>query len=65
MQTLSARAALVAPLVDALVELRTEARQAGNWERADHIRDRLLALGVELADSADGRTAHRLPRRTS
>ncbi len=65
MQTLSARAALVAPLVDALVELRTEARQAGNWERADHIRDRLLALGVELSDSADGRTAHRLPRRTS
>jgi cyanophycinase-like exopeptidase len=62
MRTMSERAALVAPLVDALVELRTRARQAGNWEQADQIRDRLLALGVELSDSADGRTAHRLPR---
>jgi cyanophycinase-like exopeptidase len=58
---LGERAELVEPLVGALVEVRAAARAAGNWTLADEIRDRLNALGVELADDADGATAFRLP----
>ncbi|HEX8940279.1 MAG TPA: hypothetical protein VF763_08950 [Candidatus Limnocylindrales bacterium] len=46
----------VAPFVDALVEQRLAARTARDWAAADAIRDRLLAAGVELHDTADGTT---------
>ena len=44
-------AALVAPFVDALIDLRTRARTAGDWEAADAIRDRLEVAGIELHDA--------------
>ncbi len=49
-------AALVAPFVDALIDLRTQARTAGDWQAADALRDRLQAAGVELHDAPDGTT---------
>jgi hypothetical protein len=44
----------LAPFVDALLAERLRARDAGDWSAADTIRDRLLAAGVELHDTADG-----------
>ena len=41
-------------LVDLLLEVREEEREAGNYETADSIRDRLEALGVEVQDTDDG-----------
>ncbi len=57
---LGAQAHMVEPLVGALLELRALAREKGDWTLADQIRDRLLSLGVELSDAADGTTAYRL-----
>jgi cysteinyl-tRNA synthetase len=48
---LAERAELVGPLTDTLVEIRRAARTGRDWEVADSIRDRLLALGLELQDS--------------
>jgi cyanophycinase-like exopeptidase len=48
--------ATVDPLVDALVELRTRAREAHDWALADLIRDRLAEAGVEVRDGAQGST---------
>lgn len=48
--------AAVAPFVDALVELRRRAREAGDWEAADVIRDRLVTSGVAVHDTPDGTT---------
>jgi cysteinyl-tRNA synthetase len=39
---------------EALLAEREEARAAGDFERADEIRDRLAELGWEVRDSADG-----------
>ncbi|GAB7095857.1 cysteine--tRNA ligase [Halolamina litorea] len=41
-------------LVELVLDLREEEREAGNYERADDLRDRLEALGVEVEDSDDG-----------
>jgi hypothetical protein len=46
----------VDPLVEALLDLRTRARDARDWATADLIRDRLIAAGVEVRDGADGST---------
>jgi cyanophycinase-like exopeptidase len=54
------QAGLVEPLIDALLELRTDARARGDWRTADEIRARLLALGIEIADRPDGATTYRL-----
>jgi len=43
-------------LVKLLIEMRTEARAAKDFSRADEIRDRLAALGVALEDRGDGTT---------
>ncbi|MFL5680988.1 MAG: hypothetical protein ACJ77B_10350 [Chloroflexota bacterium] len=51
---LTNRAALVTPLIDALVAARASARSRGDWAAADEVRDALLALGVELHDAPDG-----------
>lgn len=48
------RRALVAPLVDALVAARQQARAERQWAVADVLRDALVAGGITLADSADG-----------
>ena len=41
-------------LVQMLIEVREEARQARDWGRADAIRDRLLEIGVSLEDGPQG-----------
>ncbi len=58
---LSERADLLEPMIDLLLELRSEARRAGDYARGDAIRQRLNELGVEVTDSADGTADYRLP----
>lgn len=48
--------AQLAPLVDLLIDLRSQARAARNWALADEVRDRLAALGIVLEDSRDQTT---------
>jgi cysteinyl-tRNA synthetase len=50
---------LTAPLLDLLVQLRTQVRKQKNFQLADEIRNRLAALGVVLEDRPDG-TAWRI-----
>ena len=45
---------VVAPFVDALIELRDRAREQGSWTLADTLRDRLTAAGIEVRDTPDG-----------
>jgi len=45
---------LVEKLVKLVLELREQEREAGNYERADELRDELDALGVTVEDSEDG-----------
>ena len=52
--------ALAADLVELVLEIREREREAGNYDRADELRDELQALGVEVGDSAEGPT-YRLP----
>lgn len=42
--------------IESLIEERSQARAAKNWDRADEIRDTLREMGVELKDSPDGTT---------
>ncbi|MDT7713697.1 MAG: hypothetical protein QOG46_2567 [Pseudonocardiales bacterium] len=44
----------VAPLVEALIELREQAREQGSWTLADSLRDRLTAAGIEVRDTPTG-----------
>lgn len=41
-------------VVKMLIEMRNEARANKNWALSDEIRDRLLALGIQLKDGKDG-----------
>ena len=43
-----------AAAIEGLIEDRKNARKDGNFERADEIRDELLAKGIELEDSREG-----------
>jgi len=43
-------------VVDLVLDIREEEREAGNYERADDLRDRLEALGVTVEDTDDGAT---------
>jgi hypothetical protein len=45
---------VVAPFVDALLELRDRAREQSSWTVADAVRDRLTAAGIEVRDTPDG-----------
>ncbi|HUR18703.1 MAG TPA: hypothetical protein VMZ51_07190 [Acidimicrobiales bacterium] len=47
------------PWVELLLELRASAREAGRYDNADLIRDRLVSLGLEVKDAPEG-TAWRL-----
>ena len=47
---------VVGPFVDTLLEARREARDQKRWGDADQLRDRLVALGVEVQDSPQGTT---------
>jgi len=52
----------LSPAETALLEERATARGARDWARADELRDRLAAAGIELADGPDGTTWHRVAR---
>ena len=54
-------AGLLDGLVQMLIGVREEARQARDWAKADAIRDRLLEMGVSLEDGPQG-TRWRLSR---
>jgi hypothetical protein len=45
---------VVGGFVDALLEARSAARTGGRYDEADRLRNRLLALGVEVRDRPDG-----------
>ena len=47
---------LAAELVELVLDVREEERAAGNYERADALRDDLEAFGVEVQDTDDGAT---------
>ncbi len=58
--TLSFSVEQVDPLIQTLIELRTEARENKDYAHADAIRDRLADLGVLLEDHSDGTTTYRV-----
>ena len=45
---------LAGELVELVLSMREQEREAGNYERADQLRDDLEALGVEVQDTDDG-----------
>jgi cysteinyl-tRNA synthetase len=47
---------LAADLVELVLGVREREREAGNYDRADDLRDALEALGVEVGDSPEGPT---------
>jgi cysteinyl-tRNA synthetase len=47
---------LAEDLVELVLDVREAEREAGNYGRADELRDELAALGVEVQDSDDGPT---------
>jgi cysteinyl-tRNA synthetase len=44
----------VRPLVDLVLELRTQARAEKRWAESDTIRDGMAAAGIEVRDTPDG-----------
>jgi hypothetical protein len=46
--------AVVGPFVEALLDARRQARADGRWADADTLRDRVVAAGVEVRDTAGG-----------
>lgn len=51
---------VVGPFVDVLLSVRDTARAERRWSDADLVRDALIALGVEVRDSASGASAWEL-----
>lgn len=45
--------------IEALIEVRTNARKEKNWAEADRIRDQLKEMGIVLEDTAQGVKWHR------
>lgn len=45
---------LVAPLVEMLLAMRTEAKARKDWAESDRIRDELTRIGIEVKDRKDG-----------
>lgn len=50
LQPLAEKSTEITPEIEGLINQRQQARDQKNWKLADEIRDRLLALGVELQD---------------
>ena len=40
--------------VEELIEMREQARKAGEWEKADDLRNKLREMGIEVADTKEG-----------
>jgi cysteinyl-tRNA synthetase len=55
-RTADGTAALAGDLVDLVLDLREAEREAGDYDRADELRDELEALGIEVQDTDDGPT---------
>jgi len=53
-------AGLEADLMQLIIDMRQEARQAKNWALADAMRDRLADLGIALEDGPEGTTWRRV-----
>ncbi len=51
---------LAGDVVELVLDIREQEREAGNWDRADDLRDELEALGIEVQDTDEGAT-YRLP----
>ncbi|MFA6409248.1 MAG: cysteine--tRNA ligase [Gammaproteobacteria bacterium] len=54
LQTGNKETSLKSEEIDALIQERKKARQEKNWSKADEIRKKLMDLGIELEDTADG-----------
>lgn len=50
----------IAPFIETLIDIRSRLREAKQFALADEIRQRLLALGIELQDSSTGTTWHKI-----
>jgi cysteinyl-tRNA synthetase len=53
---LESKDALASPIIDLLIEVRSELREQKLWQLSDLVRDRLAELGVILEDGKDGTT---------
>ncbi|MDR3648893.1 MAG: hypothetical protein P4L20_07350, partial [Acidimicrobiales bacterium] len=51
-------AGIVGPFVELALSLRDSARRERRFGDADAVRDRLIALGVEINDNPDGSAWH-------
>ncbi len=49
---------LLAPLVEALLELRQMLRHEGQWAAADRLRDALLQVNIQVEDTPEGHRWH-------
>jgi len=47
---------LAGDLVELVLDIREDARDAGDYDRADELRDRLESLDVTVEDTDDGAT---------
>ena len=47
---------IASDLVELVLDVREDAREAGEYEQADALRDKLEALGVQVEDSSEGPT---------
>ena len=47
-------------LVESKIEQRNAARKSKDFKRSDQLRDELLAMGIEIKDSAQGTTWTRI-----
>ena len=47
---------LASELVELVLDVREDAREAGDYEQADTLRDRLEAMDITVEDSGDGST---------
>jgi cysteinyl-tRNA synthetase len=53
-ETVESDVRIAEELVELVLDVREQERDAGNYERADELRDRLQDLGVTVEDSDDG-----------
>ena len=53
---------LAVSLVELILNIRTELRKEKLWVLSDQIRDRLIEMGITIADLPDGKTTYTLPR---